>query len=148
MAEIRFYHLTVRALDQVLPQLLEKCLERHWRAVVMAGSWERVDHLSRLLWTYSRDGFLPHGNRDDGFAADQPIWLTEQQENPNGATVLFQLDGMQADHPDAWTLICDMFEGNDADAVQAARSRWKNYKTANHTLTYWQQGPHGWEKKA
>ncbi len=148
MTEIRFYHLTVSTLDQALPQLLEKCLERDWRSVVLAGSWERVDFLTRHLWTYNRDNFLPHGNREDGFAADQPIWLTEQDENPNSATVLFQTDSMETANPASWTLICDLFDGNDGDAVQAARQRWKTYKTAGHSLTYWQQGPGGWEKKA
>ncbi len=32
--------------------------------------------------------------------------------------------------------------------VQAARARWTAAKSAGHTLTYWQQGARGWEKKA
>jgi DNA polymerase III subunit chi len=148
VTEVRFYHLTHSALDQALPQLLEKCLERDWRSVVLAGSWERVEALTRLLWTYKRDGFLPHGNREDGMAADQPVWLTEQDENPNAATVLFQTDGMETADLAGWTLVCDLFDGNDGDAIQAARMRWKSYKAAGHGLTYWQQGPSGWVKQA
>ena len=50
--EIYFYHLEHRSLEQVLPTLLERSLERGWRAVVQAASRERVEALNTLLWTY------------------------------------------------------------------------------------------------
>ena len=93
MTEVRFYHLQRERLEQVLPQLLEKTLERGWRAVVMAGSDDRVEALNVLLWNYTREGFLPHGSRKDSHPDRQPIWLTERDENPNGANVLFLVDG-------------------------------------------------------
>ena len=67
-----------------MPVLLEKTLERGWRAVVMARSGERVEALNGQLWTYRNEGFLPHGSADDGNAALQPIWLTDADENPFG----------------------------------------------------------------
>ena len=48
MTEVLFYHLESRPLEQVLPQLLEKTLERGWRAVVQAGSDERAAALSQV----------------------------------------------------------------------------------------------------
>jgi len=93
MTEIRFYHLQRTALETALPPMLEKTLERGQRAVVMAGSEERVEHLTDQLWTYSERGFLPHGSARDGNAALQPIWLTTADDNPNGAQVLFLTDG-------------------------------------------------------
>jgi DNA polymerase-3 subunit chi len=50
--EIYFYHLEKRSLEQVLPTLLERSLERGWRAAVQAASEERVEALNTLLWTY------------------------------------------------------------------------------------------------
>ena len=35
--EILFYHLETRTLEQVLPPMLERSLERGWRAVVQAA---------------------------------------------------------------------------------------------------------------
>ncbi len=35
--EVLFYHLEQQALEKVLPSLVEKTLERGWRAVVQAG---------------------------------------------------------------------------------------------------------------
>lgn len=149
MTEVRFYHLQRRTLEQVLPKLLEKTLERGWRAVVLAGSQERVDALNQHLWTYDPASFLPHGARRDGFAEDQPVWITAEDENPNGATVLFQVDGSVSDRLADFELVCDLFDGNDEEAVMAARDRWKRHKAAGHGLTYWQENDRGaWEKKA
>ncbi|HET8729159.1 MAG TPA: DNA polymerase III subunit chi [Alphaproteobacteria bacterium] len=148
MTEIRFYHLLRKTLEQALPELLEKCRERGWRAVVVAGSEERVEQMAQHLWTYNERSFLPHGTKRDGEAADQPIWLTDRDENPNGATVLFLTDGATSAQVDAFTLVCDLFDGNDPGALQAARERWKARKDEGHTLAYWQQDDAGrWQEK-
>lgn len=150
MTEIRFYHLTQRPLEAVLPVMLERTLNRDdRRAVVMASSPERVEALNAHLWSYDDRGFLPHGSRIDGHALRQPIWLTESDEIPNGATVVFLTDGAVTKHVDAVALICELFDGNDPAATDAARQRWKAYTQAGHTLTYWQQTERGgWEQKA
>lgn len=149
MTEIRFYHLQRIVLERALPQLLEKTLERGWRAVVQAESEERVQSLNGQLWTYGRESFIPHGTEREGDADLQPIWLTHKAENPNGATVLFLVDGARSDRLADYELCCDMFDGRDEDAVAQARERWSDCKTAGHHLTYWQQDDSGrWEKKA
>lgn len=148
MAEIFFYHLTRTTLEQALPGLLEKTLQKGWRAVLQAGSPERVEDLAHLLWTYGRASFLPHGTAKDGHAADQPIWITALSENPNGAQALFLTDGVVAQDYAAFARICDMFDGNDPAAVEAARVRWRAAKAAGQKLVYWQQEARGWTQKA
>ncbi len=148
MTEIRFYHLQRTALEAALPPMLEKTLERGQRAVVMAGSEERVEHLVDRLWTYSERSFLPHGSARDGHADMQPVWLTTADENPNGAQVLFLTDGTTSAQVSAYEMCVELFDGNDESAVQAARARWTAYKAAGHQLTYWQQSAAGrWEQK-
>ena len=93
MTEIWFYHLQRQSLEEALPALLEKVLVAGARAVVMLGSEERVEAVNLRLWTYDDRGFLPHGSARDGFPAEQPIWLTVQDENPNGAKILVLADG-------------------------------------------------------
>ena len=144
MTEIRFYHLTRNALEQVLPELLEKTLERGMKAVVMAGSPERVEALTQYLWTYHPNKFLPHGNEKDGNAEMQPVWLTPNDERPNDAEFLFLTDGAQSDRAAEYTRICEIFDGNDETAVASARLRWGAYKSAGHDLSYWQQADKGW----
>src|SRR4051812_2633909 len=95
MTEVYFYHLERQPMDVILPQLLEKTIERGWRAVVQVGVEERVEALSTLLWTYREDSFLPHGTVEDGHPALQPIWLTAGTEAPNGAQARFFVDGAE-----------------------------------------------------
>jgi DNA polymerase-3 subunit chi len=149
MTEVLFYHLTRQPLDKVLPGLLEKTLERGWRAVVQAGSGERVDALDALLWTYADDSFLPHGTARDGMPDQQPIFLTVKDENPNGATVRFLVDGAEAPDLAGYTRAVYIFDGRDDAALAQARAEWKRIKGAGHAVTYWQQNENGrWEKKA
>ena len=75
--EIWFYHLTRQPLDRALPTLLERSLERGWRAGVQATSEERVAALDEWLWTYSEESFLAHGVTRDGDFENQPIFLTK-----------------------------------------------------------------------
>jgi DNA polymerase-3 subunit chi len=148
VAEVGFYHLLTTPLERALPRLLERATGQGHRVVLWAGSSERVEHLNALLWNYDEASFLPHGSVRDGNAAAQPIWLTHQCENPNDATMLVLVDGVDGENLDGFTRCADLFDGSDPAAVEAARARWRSAGAAGHTLTYWQQTGKGWEKKA
>jgi DNA polymerase-3 subunit chi len=147
MAEYGFYHLTRTPLDQALPKLLGRVLGTGGRAMVLLGSTERLEALDAALWTSGDPDWLPHGTPRTGHPQHQPIWLTtEDGPAPNGARFLFLLEGTETAHAAAYDRILDLFDGADDAAVAAARARWKAAKAAGHALTYWQQGPRGWEK--
>lgn len=147
MAEIGFYHLLATPLDRALPRLLERALAAGHRVVLRAGSAERVLHLDALLWRYDEASFLPHGTARDGNPPAQPVWLTERAENPNRASMLVLVDGVEAEDWDGFARGADLFDGNDAEAVEAARRRWRRARTAGHRLVYWRQTGAGWEQK-
>jgi len=148
MTEVHFYHLQRQSLERALPQLVEKCLERGWRCVVQAASGERVDALDTLLWTYADDSFLPHGIDREAEARDMPVVLTTSDGNPNTAQVRFLVDGAVAEVA-AYERAIHLFDGNDPDAVDAARARWKEAQAAGFAVTYWQQDEAGrWQNKA
>lgn len=149
MTEVLFYHLQNAPLEQVLPQLLERSLARPWRAVVKVGNAERLEALVNHLWTYRDDSFLPHGTREDGPADAQPIFLTVEDENPNGAQVIFLVDGAEPGDVAGYERCVLMFDGRDEEALARAREHWKRLKGEGHDATYWQQSDGGrWEKKA
>ena len=148
MAEIGFYHLRTTPLERALPNILERALAAGHRIVVMAGSRERVQHLDDLLWTYNEASFLPHGSAREGQAERQPIWLTAADENPNRASMLVLLDGATSARLEDFARCCDIFDGNDQTAVEAARRRWKEARAAGHQLVYWEQVEGRWEKRA
>jgi DNA polymerase-3 subunit chi len=149
MAEVLFYHLTESTLEDALPGLLEKSLERGWKVVVQAGTEERRDALDARLWTFRDDSFLAHATDREAFAADQPVLLTIGAGNANGADIRFLVDGAEPPDLDGYQRAVFMFDGHDQAQVDAARQQWKRLKAASHTLTYWQQTPERrWERKA
>jgi len=150
MTEMLFYHMKGQTPEQVLPALLQKSLERGWRVVVQASSDERVEALDAHLWTWRDDTFLPHGTWRDAEAAEQPIVLTVNAENPNRATVRFLVDGARlSGEAAAYERVVLLFDGDDPDAVEAARARWSEAKAAGVEVTYWQADEHGrWRRQA
>jgi DNA polymerase III subunit chi len=149
MTEVHFYHLQSQPLERALPLLIEKCRERGWRCVVQAASDERVDALDSLLWTYRDDSFLAHGTDRDEEAAEHPVVLTTKPRNPNCAAVRFLVDGAAATDLSAYQRAIVLFDGNDPDAVDAARDQWKEAQGEGFEVVYWQQDKDGrWQKKA
>jgi DNA polymerase III subunit chi len=149
MTEVLFYHLKGQTPEQVLPALLQKSLERGWRVVVQASSDERVEALDAHLWTWRDDSFLPHGTARDVEAAEQPIVLTASDENPNGATVRFLVDGANmAESTAGYERIVMLFDGDDPEAVETARTRWTKAKAAGAEVTYWRADERGrWQRQ-
>ena len=150
MTEILFYHLKGQRLEQVLPPLLQKSLERGWRVVVQASSEERIEALDAHLWTWRDDAFLPHGTWREADAGEQPVVLTLDGENPNQATVRFLVEGVElpADAT-AYRRLVLLFDGDDPDAVAAARDRWAQAKKNGFEVTYWQADENGrWQRQA
>ncbi|MEP3438086.1 MAG: DNA polymerase III subunit chi [Hoeflea sp.] len=149
MAEVLFYHLTESRLEEALPPLLEKSLDRGWRVSVHMGSEERCAALDTHLWTYREDSFLPHGGEQGPHAARQPVLLTLASDAVNGATVRFVADGAGIPALEGVDRLVMMFDGHDQQQLDSARAQWKTLKSGGHTLTYWQQTPERrWEKKA
>ncbi len=147
--EIWFYHLERSSLDQVLPGLLDKTLERGWRALVRVADPRRLDEIDERLWTWRDDSFLAHGRASAAHADRQPILLSETGENLNAAQALFIVDGSELGPTEAYERCFIIFDGQDEQALTGARERWKALKAAEANLAYWKQSPEGrWEKAA
>jgi DNA polymerase-3 subunit chi len=149
MTEVLLYHLQDVSLESVLPSLLEKSLERGWRVVVQSTSEERADALDAHLWTYRDDSFLPHTTWRAGDAADHPIVLAIEESNPNRANVRFLVDSapLPVDSA-AYERIVVVFNGDDADALTAARTVWTDCKARGFEVTYWQGDERGrWQRR-
>jgi len=150
MTEILFYQLKGQTPEQVLPALLQKSLERGWRVVVQGSSEERIEALDAHLWTWRDDAFLPHGTWREAEAAQQPILLTPHEHNPNSAIVRFLIEGAaMPEDAGAYQRIVLLFDGEDADALEAARARWTEAKSAGFEVTFWQADDRGgWRRQA
>ena len=147
--EVFFYHLERQPLDAVLPGLIERVVQRGWRAVIEVGDPQRLQPLNELLWTYKPESFLPHGTEADGPTDQQPVLLMEGAGNPNGANVRLLVEGAAPTEFSGYDRVVLLFDGRNQDALAAARKHWKAAKATTCILTYWQQNGDGrWEKKA
>jgi len=151
MTRVDFYHLQKAPLEQVLPKLCEKAFSTGKRIKILLGTAERVEFINSLLWTYNEESFLPHGSKKDGFVDEQPIFISAAEENENNATILILADGAQLDAGKLtdYERVLNIFDGNNTQALEAARAYWKEIKALNGDLHYWQQTNNGsFEQKA
>ncbi|MBR1604810.1 MAG: DNA polymerase III subunit chi [Alphaproteobacteria bacterium] len=151
MTQIDFYHLQKQTLDQVLPKLIEKAYATKATIKIKVGNEVRVDFINSLLWAYNEESFIPHGSKKDGFAKEQPIWLSAEDDNPNQASLLFLVDGANISLETAknYERIFNIFDGNDEAALQQARAFWKEISATDFSKNYFQQDDAGrWNKKA
>lgn len=145
--EVWFYHLERIGPDEALPDLLEKTLQRGWKALVRTPDPARLDYLDGLLWTYREDSFLAHGRADEPGAARQPVLLTTTGENANGAQALFLIDGAEAEGLADYDRCVVLFDGADQGQLLNARRQWKAAKASGFAVTYWKQEARGWKKQ-
>ena len=149
MAELWFYHLERAAVEDALPELLTRLLDRGGRAVVTSPDETRLETLDARLWTWREDSFLPHGRDSEPHAPRQPVLLSDAPRNVNGASMLFCLDGADPEDLAGWERVVVMFEDADQAALAKARALWSSAKQDSVPVSYWRQSPEGrWEKKA
>jgi DNA polymerase-3 subunit chi len=145
VTEVSFYHCTRTKPDAALPKLLGRALAAGERCVVRCGDAARAAALDEALWACEEPDWLPHGASEDPDL--QPIWLTERDENPNGARLLFLMDGATAGEA-PFARVLDLFDGDDAAALEQARARWRAAQAAGLAPVYHRQGERGWERPA
>ncbi len=145
MIRVDFYHLQRSPLEQVLPKLCEKAYSTGKRIKIQLGTEERVSFVNSLLWTYSEESFLPHGSKKDGFSEEQPIFISADENNPNGAVLLVLADGAMPSLEvlQQYERVLNIFDGTNETSLNAARNYWKQIRELNGDLHYWQQNERG-----
>ena len=122
-AEYWFYHLEASTLEGVLPGLLEKTLEKGWRALVKMPE-DKLAELDNFLWTFRDDAFLPHGRDDEPQAELQPILLSASTESAAGFDAVFLLNGASIADMDDVNRAMVMINGRSEEDVSRERGRW------------------------
>ena len=91
-----------------------------------------------------------HGTWREAEAAEQPILLTVNDDNPNGAGVRFLVEGAgMPGNAASYQRLVLLFDGEDPEAVETARTRWGEAKSAGFEVTYWQADDQGrWQRQA
>lgn len=145
MTRIDFYHLQRATLEQILPKLCEKAYATGKRIKVLLDTEERIEFINALLWTYREDSFLPHGSKRDGFAEEQPIFISASEENVNHAELLILADGAMPEicYLEQYERVLNIFDGNNETSLTKTRDYWKKIKSLGGELHYWQQNNRG-----
>ena len=141
----------MRPLASALPVILEKTLERGWRACVQTVDDLRLKALDDALWTFKDESFLPHALAGDPRAARQPLVLTREADNPNGAALRIYVEGAEIDlavSEPGYERVILLFDGRNEAELDAARGQWSRLKKEGFALAYWQQDDAGrWDRK-
>ena len=145
-----FYHLTRRPMEATLTMLLTRARQAGWRILVRGTSTERMNWLDETLWTADESGFLPHGMAGGPHDALQPVLLTAKSDPVTGCECVMSVDGadISAGEVAALERVCFLFDGNDAQSLETARTQWKKLKDAGATAEYWSEESGTWEMKA
>ena len=151
MAELWFYHLEGMRAEAMLPDFLQKTLDKGWRAAVRVPDRETAERVDAALWLAADDSFIPHGRAgpDDDLAERQPIWITEGDDVPNGADLLVCVDGAAVDAKRAadFKRTAYLFDARNESVAASARTLWKSAAEFGLSRTYWTRSEHGgWTK--
>ena len=148
-AEVSIYQLTTHPLEKVLPRILEKVYDGGLKALVLTDTPEHREKLNASPWTYSSGAFLPHGADGNKLSdpQDNPIWVSTEPVNKIEATVLVLTDGRFVEDISQYTRCVDIFDGNNAKALESAEQRREQYRQAGHPVVYWRQSFNGnWDQ--
>lgn len=148
MPEISFYQLTRHSPEMALLRLLERAVATGKHAVVRFNNEEDVDAFDTALWAIDQDSFLPHGTQKSKVWEEQPVFLTDSENNPNNADFIFIMPSAPDGKLDNFERVFFIFEGRNESQVKTVREKWKTFKNKGDQLTYWAQTDSGgWEKK-
>ena len=148
--KISFYHLTKSNLEEALPKLSEKMLEAGKKVHMQCKDAEQMKILDRSLWSVGGRRFMPHSLDTEDYVEQQPIILTQSEENLNNAEFLVVTNPVANDEIyQKYERIFVIFNGFSDDHLAASRHLWKKYKANNDfELTYFQQDEEGnWQTK-
>jgi DNA polymerase III subunit chi len=145
--QVDFYHLTQVPLERVLPQIADKVLATGERLLIVAAAAEQRAKLDQLLWTWSAESFLPHGEAGGADDARQPVLIAGSPEAANGARNVALVDGLWRDEALGFDRAFHFF---DEEWIGEARAAWKGLADREGvTRNYWKQNENGrWEKAA
>lgn len=145
--QVDFYHLAAQPLERVLPRIAERVIEGGGRLLIVDADEARRERLDRLLWEYSRDGFLPHALADAGDDAAQPVLIAPEPTAGNAARNVALADGRWREEALGFDRAFLFF---DEERTADARAAWKGLADRDDVeRRYWKQNDAGkWEKAA
>jgi DNA polymerase-3 subunit chi len=135
MTEIAFHVNAPDKLDYACRLL--RATQKKSAQVLVLGQMDALKSLSSKLWAMSPTEFLPHclADAEPVVLAQSPIILSaELPANAAESQVLLNLGAVLPAGFERFERLIELV-GQDADDLQAARTRWKHYKDRGYALS-------------
>jgi len=145
--QVDFYHLTATPLERALPSVAQRVVAGGGRLLIVSGDEAQRSAIDRLLWSYSPESFLPHGQAGADDDASQPVLIAAEAVPANRAANVALIDGEWRDAALDFDRAFHFFDG---DRIQEARAAWKALADRDGVeRRYWKQDDGGkWEQAA
>lgn len=143
--QISFYQALSGHLEDSTVRLIDKIYNSGTKVVVFSSDVACIERFDKLLWTYSTGTFIAHDTYKCDYKDLQPVYLTNNIENPGKAEVALLVDNFD--------LLSWMNEVNrllvifdDEKSCESAISIFDTLKNQNKDVAYWVQTINGWER--
>ncbi len=132
MTQIRFFHGARDRLQAVAAWLARAGCEGR-QVMVYVPAQERSEQLDRLLWTQPATGFTPHCRAGDPLAAETPIILASNLDNPLHDACLVNLSNEIPPGFSRFRQLIEIISTEDEDRLPG-RERFRFYRERGYPL--------------
>ncbi len=143
--EINFYHLE-NINYKIIAQILLKIRDEGKRTLIYAKTDELLKQIDEGLWSFSKTKFLPHATKWENVNyLDQPIFLTNEEDNQNKAEFLLMLDAVNDNFLKNFEKTFYFFSDNN---IEFARKLYTDYKKKSFSINFYKKDGDKWIKAA
>ena len=129
MTHVEFIKLNRPERARILCDLAEEFYDAGKRILVLVQDDNQGVTLDRFMWTWKKGAFIPHVY-DNGSVDchDEPVVISTDEENPNGAQVLLMGAPCSLDFVRHFQHVVDFAEAFDDARLEESRERFKLYR--------------------
>lgn len=132
MTQISFFHGARDRLQAIAAWLVRAGSEGR-QVLVYVPTGERSEQLDRLLWTLPATGFVPHCRASDPMAAETPILLAAELDNPPQDNCLLNLSNEVPPGFSRFKQLIEIISVEDEDRLPG-RERFRFYRERGYPL--------------
>ena len=117
-------------------RLVRKARAADMKVVVHLEDARQLNAFDEALWTFSEQDFLPHVSAGDALAAQTPVILTHDANDPlPHHQVLINLSQRTPEHFARFERLFEILSTDEEDLV-SGRERYKQYQQRGYPLTH------------
>jgi DNA polymerase-3 subunit chi len=132
MTQISFFHGASDRLQAIAAWLVRAGSEGR-QVLVYVPAGDRSEQLDRLLWTHPATGFVPHCRASDPMAAETPILLAAELDDPPRDNCLLNLSNEIPPGFSRFQQLIEIISVDDEDRLPG-RERFRFYRERGYPL--------------